>query len=68
MDGLLSVGVGKSLPQDNATNQICSSQECWDAKSDERNRKSRGKRRLVEILADMEEEDDGPHACFICRL
>jgi 3'-phosphoadenosine 5'-phosphosulfate sulfotransferase (PAPS reductase)/FAD synthetase len=35
---------------------------------EERRRKKRGNRRLVEVLADMEEEDDGPKACLICHL
>jgi len=35
---------------------------------EERRRKRRGNRRLVEVLADMEEEDDEPKACLICHL
>lgn len=35
---------------------------------EERSRKNRGNRRLVEVLAGMEEEDDGPKACLICQL
>lgn len=35
---------------------------------EERRRKRRGNRRLVEVLADMEEEDDEPRACLICHL
>lgn len=31
-------------------------------------RKNRGNRKLVEVLADMEDEDDGPTACLICQL
>lgn len=38
------------------------------ADSIERNRRNRGNRRLVEILADMSEEDDSPQACLICQL
>jgi 3'-phosphoadenosine 5'-phosphosulfate sulfotransferase (PAPS reductase)/FAD synthetase len=38
------------------------------AESTERNRNKRGNRRLVEILADMSEEDDSPQACLICQL
>lgn len=36
--------------------------------NEKRNRKSRGNRKLVEILADMEEEDDESKACLICQL
>ena len=36
--------------------------------NEKRNRKNRSNRKLVEILADMEEEDDGPKACLICQL
>jgi len=38
------------------------------AESEERNRKHQGNKRLVEVLADMEEEDDDPRACLICQL
>ena len=33
-----------------------------------RNRKNRPNKKLVEILADMEDEDDGPKPCLICQL
>lgn len=39
-----------------------------NAENEERSRKNRGNRKLVEILADMEDEDDGPKACLICQL
>ena len=35
---------------------------------EERFRRNRGNKRLVEILGGMEEEDDGPKACLICQL
>jgi 3'-phosphoadenosine 5'-phosphosulfate sulfotransferase (PAPS reductase)/FAD synthetase len=38
------------------------------AESEKRRKNSRGNKRLVEILAGMEEEDDGPKACLICQL
>lgn len=38
------------------------------AEYEERRRKNRGNRRLVEIFADMEDDDDGPKACLICQL
>ncbi|MGA3209133.1 MAG: phosphoadenosine phosphosulfate reductase family protein [Syntrophales bacterium] len=38
------------------------------AESEERFRKNRGNKRLVEILNGMEEEDFGPKACLICQL
>lgn len=38
------------------------------AEMQERNRKNRGNRRLVEVLGGMEEEDDAPKACLICQL
>ena len=38
------------------------------AENEERNRKNRANKKLVEILADMEDEDDGPKACLICQL
>ncbi len=39
------------------------------AESTERSRKNRGNRKLVEILAGMEEDDaDSPKACLICQL
>lgn len=38
------------------------------AEHEERIRKNRGNRKLVEVLADMEDEDDGPKACLICQL
>jgi 3'-phosphoadenosine 5'-phosphosulfate sulfotransferase (PAPS reductase)/FAD synthetase len=34
----------------------------------ERYQKSRPNKKLVEVLAGMEEEDDGPKACLICQL
>ena len=36
--------------------------------SQQRNRKNRPNKRLVEILGGMDEEDDGPTACLICQL
>jgi 3'-phosphoadenosine 5'-phosphosulfate sulfotransferase (PAPS reductase)/FAD synthetase len=38
------------------------------AEYQERERKNRGNRKLVEILADMEDDDDDPKACLICSL
>lgn len=38
------------------------------AKAEERMRRNRPNKRLVEVLADMEMEDDGPRACLICNL
>jgi hypothetical protein len=38
------------------------------AEYEERSRKNRPNRKLVEILADMEDEDDGPKPCLICQL
>lgn len=38
------------------------------AEYEERSRRNRANRRLVEVLAGMEEEDDGPKACLICQL
>lgn len=38
------------------------------AESVERAKKKRGNRKLVEILAGMEEDDDSPRACLICHL
>jgi len=38
------------------------------AEYEERARKNRGNRKLVEILADMEDDDDEPKACLICQL
>lgn len=38
------------------------------AEFEERSRKSRGSRRLVEVLAGMAEGEDGPKACLICQL
>jgi hypothetical protein len=38
------------------------------AEYEERNRKNRPNRKLVEILTDMEDDDDGPRACLICQL
>jgi hypothetical protein len=35
--------------------------------SEERRRASRSNKRLVEVLAGME-DDDGPTACLICQL
>jgi 3'-phosphoadenosine 5'-phosphosulfate sulfotransferase (PAPS reductase)/FAD synthetase len=36
--------------------------------SEQRRRTNRGNRRLVEILAEMEDEEDEPKACLICQL
>jgi len=38
------------------------------AEFEERKKANRGNKRLVEVLAGMEEEDDGPKACLICQL
>lgn len=38
------------------------------AESEERRKAKRGNKRLVEVLAGMEEDDDGPKACLICQL
>jgi hypothetical protein len=38
------------------------------AESTERSRKNRGNRKLVEILAGMEDDADSPKACLICQL
>lgn len=38
------------------------------AEFEERSRRNRANRRLVDVLAGMEEEDDGPKACLICQL
>jgi hypothetical protein len=38
------------------------------AEFEERREARRGDKRLVEVLAGMEEEDEGPRACLICRL
>jgi hypothetical protein len=38
------------------------------AEHEERRKASRGNKRLVEVLAGLEEEDDGPKACLICQL
>lgn len=39
-----------------------------NAESEDRRRKYRGNKRLVEILGDMEEEDEDQRACLICHL
>jgi hypothetical protein len=36
--------------------------------SEERRKANRGNRRLVEVLAGFEDEDDGPKPCLICQL
>ena len=36
--------------------------------SEERRKANRGNKTLVEVLAGVEEEDDGPKACLICQL
>jgi 3'-phosphoadenosine 5'-phosphosulfate sulfotransferase (PAPS reductase)/FAD synthetase len=36
--------------------------------SQERTRKNRGNRKLVEVLAEMEDDEDEPRACLICQL
>jgi hypothetical protein len=38
------------------------------AESEERRKANRGNKKLVEVLAGMEEEEDGPKACLICQL
>ncbi|MEQ2005167.1 MAG: phosphoadenosine phosphosulfate reductase family protein [Limisphaerales bacterium] len=38
------------------------------AEHEERRKANRGNKRLVEVLAGMDEEDDGPKACLICQL
>lgn len=38
------------------------------AESEERTRKNRGNKPLVEVLAGLEEEDNAPKACLICHL
>lgn len=38
------------------------------SESEERNRKKRGNRKLVEVLAEMEDDEDEPRACLICQL
>jgi len=38
------------------------------AESQERYRKNRGNKKLVEVLAGMADEDEGPRACLICQL
>jgi hypothetical protein len=38
------------------------------AEYEARRKSSRGNKKLVEVLAGMEEEDDGPKACLICQL
>jgi hypothetical protein len=38
------------------------------AEYEERRKRNRGNKKLVEILAEMENEDDGPRACLICQL
>ena len=38
------------------------------AEYEERRKLNRGNKKLVEVLAGMEEEDDGPKACLICQL
>jgi hypothetical protein len=38
------------------------------AEFEERSRKNRSNRRLVEVLAGIEEEETGPTACLICQL
>jgi hypothetical protein len=35
---------------------------------EERRKLNRGNKKLVEVLAGMEEDDDGPKACLICQL
>jgi hypothetical protein len=35
---------------------------------EQRKKMKRGNRKLVEVLAGMEQEDDGPKACLICQL
>ena len=38
------------------------------AEYEERMRKNRGNQKLVQILADMEDDEDEPRACLICQL
>jgi 3'-phosphoadenosine 5'-phosphosulfate sulfotransferase (PAPS reductase)/FAD synthetase len=38
------------------------------AEYEARNRKNRPNKKLIEILADVEDEDDGPKPCLICQL
>ena len=38
------------------------------AEYEARSRKDRPNKKLIEILADVEDEDDGPKACLICQL
>jgi 3'-phosphoadenosine 5'-phosphosulfate sulfotransferase (PAPS reductase)/FAD synthetase len=38
------------------------------AESEKRRKASRANKSLVEVLAGMEEDDDGPKACLICQL
>lgn len=38
------------------------------AENEARNRKNRPDKKLVHILADMEDDDDGPTPCLICQL
>ncbi len=38
------------------------------AEYEERMKKNRANQKLVHILADMEDDDDGPRACLICQL
>ncbi len=38
------------------------------AEYEERRKLNRSNKKLVEVLAGMEEEDDGPKACLICQL
>jgi 3'-phosphoadenosine 5'-phosphosulfate sulfotransferase (PAPS reductase)/FAD synthetase len=42
--------------------------KCRYDEYEERRKANRKDKRLVEVLADMEEEDDGPKACLICHL
>ena len=35
---------------------------------EQRRKANRGNKKLVEVLAGMEEEEDGPKACLICQL
>ena len=39
-----------------------------NAENQARRKLNRGNKKLVEVLAGMEEEDDGPRACLICQL
>ena len=38
------------------------------AEYEERRKANRGNKRLVEVLAGMDEEEDGPKPCLICQL